>query len=144
MVLAFELGLAQHQQLLRALLDGEVNATPARALASLELILVVLVVVVFTSMRAGELAGQPLTELAAATERLANGDYRAPRIIPSEYETWAAVTSLGEMELQLRHMRWALQTGVAQDEGAAVLDHPCAGGLGLRGARSGPSANSPA
>ncbi len=136
LLLAFELGFARYQQLLEALLEGEANATPEGALASLGLILVVLAVVGFTSMRAGELAGQPLTELAAATERLANGDYRAPRLIPSEYETWAAVTSLGEMELQLGELLGSLSAAAGSITAATASlsghEAPAAESLGMQ------------
>ncbi len=61
----------------------------------------VLLQVVAGAWLSGTALGEPLKELARETERLARGEYGAPRFVPAEYETWAAAGALASMEAEL-------------------------------------------
>ena len=101
LVLAFLLGSARYAGLLEALLHGRDQTWPEGTWPSLGLLTLVLLLVGLCATKAGALAGEPLVALAAATERLARGEYGATTLIAAEYETWAAATALGTMERQL-------------------------------------------
>ncbi|MEW5740320.1 MAG: methyl-accepting chemotaxis protein [Myxococcota bacterium] len=61
----------------------------------------VLVMVAACASLVGSVLGAPLAELAKETERLARGEYGQPRLVPGEFETWAAAGGIALLEVEL-------------------------------------------
>jgi methyl-accepting chemotaxis protein len=95
---------------------------------------VTVLMVVVCGWLTGRVLGDPLKALGEETERLAAARYERDRLVPAEFEAWAAARAMGHMEVHLldaigrareasRGIRSAaeelVQNGAQQEQGAA-------------------------
>jgi methyl-accepting chemotaxis protein len=95
---------------------------------------VTVMMVVVCGWLTGRVLGDPLKALGEETERLAAARYQRDRLVPAEFEAWAAARAMGHMEMHLldgvgqakdaaRGIRAAaeelVQNGAEQEQGAA-------------------------